>query len=444
MDPFKKIDDILIAKGWEHDLKTSDRAGKFRIKSLRVLFILFRAFRDEELTLRSMSLVYTTLLALVPLLAFSFSVLKAFGVHAKMEILLYQLLEPLGPKGVDLALRIIGFVENINVGVLGSIGLLLLIYTLISQIQKLENALNTIWSVRASRNFSQRFSNYMSVLLVGPVLIFSAIGITATLMSSTLVKKVLSIGAMGDLAYVIGRLVPYVLAILAFTLIYIFLPNTKVKAAAALIGGVFAGILWKITGLAFASFVVTSAKYSKIYSGFAVVIFFLLWLYWSWLILLVGARVAAYFQHPDLFDPRRTEDKAGKRFHERVALIAMFLIGYNFYHNKSPWDFDSLAERLGCSGNVLHRALSSLEKGGLIMTASGDNPVYLPGRDTETITVKDVLDSVRLPEEDSDTRKKAPPVPEVDEALEKMERALSDSVGKDTVKDLILSHTGDL
>src|SRR5512147_10022 len=168
MSSFKdKIDSLFVGKLWEADLASASRAKSLQIRALRLIYVIIKGFSEEQLILRAMSLVYTTLLSFVPLLAVSFSVLKAFGVHTQFLIFLYYFLEPLGDSGVDLSMKVIGFVENIKISVLGSIGLSTLIFTVISTVQKIESALNHIWNIKGTRGFSQRFSNYMSILLVG-------------------------------------------------------------------------------------------------------------------------------------------------------------------------------------------------------------------------------------------------------------------------------------
>ena len=151
---------------WETDLDTLSwqRAGAIQV--VRFFYVMGRDIADGQLNLRAMSLVFTTLLSLVPLLAISFSVLKGFGIHNEIEPILMNLLSPLGEKGSEIALRIIEFVENIKVGVLGSVGLGLLVYTVMSLMQKIERAFNFAWRVNTPRSFSQRFSGYLSVLMV--------------------------------------------------------------------------------------------------------------------------------------------------------------------------------------------------------------------------------------------------------------------------------------
>ena len=143
-----------------------------------------------------MGLVYTTLLSIVPLLALSFSVLKAFGVYNQIQPMLLNFLLPLGEKGEEIAQSIVQFIEKTNVGVLGTVGLVLLVYTSISLMQKIEESLNYIWHIPRPRPIGERLSRYLSLLMVGPILVFSALGITATVLNIEMVRDLLAIGML--------------------------------------------------------------------------------------------------------------------------------------------------------------------------------------------------------------------------------------------------------
>lgn len=436
----QKINDYLIEKLWDKNLKTPGKSWTLPIKLLRLAYIIFKGLTNEHLAMRAMSLGYTTLLTFVPLLAVSFSILKAFGVHTRIVIFLYYFLEPLGPKGVDLSMKIIEFVENVNISVLGFIGITILIYTVLSTIQKIESSLNYIWHIKDTRSFSQRFSNYMSVLLVGPVLIFSALGITASFMSSAFVEKLMSVEVFGVIFYFLGRVLPYVLICTAFTFIYFSLPHTKVRFSSALDGGIAAALLWQTTGWIFTSFVVSSAKYSAIYSGFATLVLFLIWLYWSFLILLVGAKVSFYKQHPQFIDTGKNAFIIGNRLKESTALMVMFLIGYHFYYKKHHWTFASLTERLGLPAEFVHDVITALEEKGLILSSGDEPPAFLPAKDIEIISLREVVDSVRISGVNfhvSDSEHLS--LPEVDRIMKLMDDATDNSLEKETLKKLIVS-----
>lgn len=440
MDILAKIDDLLVKNAWGAESASKTGLASLLPKTLRVVSILYWGLLDEQLGLRAMSLVYTTLLSLVPFLAVSFSVLKAMGAQTHLELLLYNVLAPLGPKGVDLSMRIITFVENIKVGVLGAVGLAFLIYTVVSNINKVESALNFIWGVSNPRGLAQRFSSYLSVILVGPVLVFAALGLTASLMNYGIVQRLTTIEPFGALVYMVGKVVPYLFVWAAFAFIYVFLPNTGVKIKSALAGGLVAAVVWETAGWIFASFITSSTKYSVIYSGFAIVILFMIWLYLCWEILLIGARVSFYYQYPQFLAASGKACQTGDRLREKLALYVMLLIGYNFHHNLGYWKFDSLVNRLGYPVGAVRETITILEQKGLLVRAE-ERSVRLPGRSLDTIPVKEVLDAVRSSGEEFPVSAESGflSVPEIDRIMRKIDDTIGDTLRKETLESLVLS-----
>jgi membrane protein len=426
---------------WDDDLRSLSGVRLVAVFMTRVVYVLVKELIGGQLNLRAMSLVYTTLLSVVPLLAVSFSVLKGFGVHNRIEPLLYNLLLPLGPNSVELTAKIIGFVENVKVGVLGSIGFALLIYTVIALMQKIESAFNYVWRIDHLRSFSQRFSNYLSVILIGPVLIFSAVGFTATVLNMKVAQRLVAIEPFGTLMLYGSKLVPYVLVCLAFTLIYVFIPNTRVKFRAALVGGIIAGALWKISGWGFAAFIATSSKYAAIYSSFAILILLLIWMYLSWLILLVGSQIAFFVQYPKYMTRTRVRFVLSNRLREMMVLQILYLVGYNHKHSLPPWTLDRLVEYLGLPGEPIHRMIKVLvEAGYLIEIIEGDVPVYLPLHAIETMRLVDVIRDVRRASESRLLgRSQLVSVAAVDAVMEEIEVAGSAALGERTVMDLVES-----
>lgn len=432
------IRQLLTEKIWEEDLRKLRGLRRFTLQSLRLVVVLVRDFYEGQLTLRAMSLVYTTLLSLVPLIAFSFSLLKGLGVHNRIEPLLFKFLEPLGPKGAEIGQNIMHFVENVKAGVLGSIGLALLLYTVISLVQKVENGFNYIWRVTEPRSLAERFSDYLSVIVVGPLLVVSAMGITASVSNHSLVQHVLSIEPLGHLYVFAAKLTPYALVISAFTFFYYFVPNTKVKIRAALFGGITAGVLWETAGWLFATFTASSTRYTAIYSGFAILIVFMLWLYLSWLILLFGAQISFYWQHPELITRDRARLRITGRLRERLGLLLMYLVGERFVRNAQPWTLDELAEHVHMPGQHLGDILHLLEAQGLLVATAGDPRGYVPGYDLDEIHVRDIVKAVRHHDHGSelaDRHLHSEAV--VDEAVAGIENAIESELGTRTLKDLV-------
>ena len=431
----------LLSYVWDDDLSGLRGIRRALVFVLRVSHMLLRELMGGQLNLRAMSLVYTTLLSIVPLLAVSFSVLKGFGVHNKIEPMLYNFLAPLGPKAAPITENIIGFVDNVKVGVLGSVGFALLIYTVIALLQKIEAAFNFVWQIDHLRPMSQRFSNYLSVILIGPVLVFSAVGFTATVLNTGIAQQLAAVEPFGTLMLFGGELVPYLLVCMAFTLIYIFIPNTRVNFQAALVGGVIAGVLWKTIGWGFAAFIASSSKYAAIYSSFAILILLLIWLYISWLVLLVGSQIAFYVQHPKYMTLHRVAFVFSNRLRERLALQIMYMVGYNYCHNRPPWDLLQLIDNLELPDEPVHRTLRVLIDTGYLIEVTGDSqPVYLPVHDLETIRIVDMLMDVRAAEE---TRflnaKQLVSLPSVDKVVADINAAWQSALGDQTLRDLVTS-----
>jgi membrane protein len=361
-------------------------------------------FMSGMLTLRAMSLVFTTLLSIVPLLAVSISVLKGFGVHDQLQPALTSLLAPLGDRSVEISDKIVGFVENMKIGVLGALGLSLLIFTVMSLIQKIEVAFNHAWRLEANRNLMQRFSNYLSVVLVGPVLIFSSVGITASLSSNTVLDLLNQLPYMNNLLHLVGKLLPYFLVIGAFMFIYLLVPNTRVKIKSAFFGALVAGFLWESVGVSFTSFVGASTSYTAIYSGFAIVLMFMIWLYLSWLILLVGATIAYYHQHPERLKWRQITTRLSARMREQLALQVMRNIAlcYDQQSDMSP-TIDNLANYQQVPVETLMRMLDALEQDGLVIQSNDEIVQFLPSRSLNQIKLLDVFRSSRYAEDESQT-----------------------------------------
>jgi membrane protein len=356
-----------------------------------------RDLLSEELTLRAMGLVYTTLLSLVPLLALSFSVLKGFGVHNQLEPMLLNLLAPLGPKGTELTERLLTFVDNVKVGVLGSVGLAVLIFTVISLILKIERAFNSIWRVRVTRGMARRFSDYLSVVLIGPVLVVAALGVSTSVLSSDLTRLVLERTGTLFLLNWAGRLVPIALLTAVFTFCYKFLPNARVSLPRAACGGLTSALLWEILSWVFASFIVGSTNYTAIYSGFAILILFMLWLYLSWLIVLVGASVTFYLEHPEQLRPFRHGPFPGPEHIERLALNSALLVGAEFRAGRPPLSRESLARRLNAPDEELDPVLRGLADAGILsmICLCPNRAACVPARPLTSIRISEILAAVR-------------------------------------------------
>jgi membrane protein len=435
---YDQIKSFLENRLWRADIESMALPQRYGYKFVRFLFVLMREFANGQLNLRAMSLVYTTLLSMVPLLAVSFSVLKAFGVHNQIEPLLLNLVQPLGEKGNEIVVNLLGFVENMKVGVLGSVGLALLLYTVVSLIQKVESSFNYVWHAKSTRPFSRRFSDYLSVIMVGPVLMFSAIGMTASLMNSDVVQALVSIEPFGSIMLVVTKLIPFLLIIMAFTFVYMFMPNTRVKFTAALVGAVVGGALWQSTGLVFAEFASSSTKYAAIYSGFAILVLFMIWLYLSWFILLLGSQVAYYVQYPEQIRLSNQRVPLSGRLREQTALLTIYWIAHRFVRHKKPLSIEELCQLLAIPAERVTEAVQMLMDRELVVETNDEPSTYVLQSDPANMTVAEFLQIVRRPnDEQSMMNDQIQSVGGVDEVMAQLESSVGEKLAGLTLRKLV-------
>ena len=235
-NPIEYLNELI----WSEPLEKQNRIGRIVTSVMRYLYAVLRDVFSGQITMRAMSLVYTTLLSIVPLLAFSFSVLKGLGIDQKLEAQMYLFLEPLGDRGVEITDKVMALVYNVNGRVLGGVSLAFFLWTAISMVQKVEESLNYVWYVSESRSFARRFTEYMFVLLIGPLAIVIALGMITALQNQSIVQYLLQNELVGPLFVATSKLTPYFIVASVFAFLYWFMPNTRVRFVPAIVGGLAA------------------------------------------------------------------------------------------------------------------------------------------------------------------------------------------------------------
>lgn len=419
---------------WGDSLHKFGLPGRILTILLQHVYAVLRDMFAGQLTLRAMSLVYTTLLSVVPLIAFSFALLKGFGVDQLLEDRMYLLLEPLGEKGQEITDNVMRLVKNVNGGLLGGVSLAFFIYTAISMVQKVEEAFNYAWYVSKPRSFARRFTEYVFVLTIGPVVIVLALGMIGSLQDDGIVKYLLANQIIGPLFVATSKVTPFLLVSGTFAFLYWFMPNTKVRLGSALVGGVAGGFLWSTLGLLVATFIVNSARTMSVYGGFAIAIIALIWLYLNWLVLLVGAQLAYYHQNPAYLRIGRREPRLSSSTRERLALNIMLLVGQAFRDSEARVTIADISETLRIPSITLEPIVAGLEANGLLTSTERED--LLPGRDIVRIALSDILAVVReFGETGSISKPRWSPV--VEEIGDSLDNAVASTVEETTLSELL-------
>ena len=431
MKTFPRLVKILagIPTGAETEYNRLERFAHFWM-------LVGRSFVRNRCPVRAAALSYTTLLALIPLLAVAISVtsslLKSQGedkIYAAVDKLVSNLMPPatvtsdtngavslnlapgmsavlsqtnsilpadgdtrVGTAQKEAAEYIHEFIQNTRSGALGVVGMLLLVSIAIRMLASIESTFNDIWGVTRGRNWIWRIVLYWTTVTLGPLLIVSALGLAGGPHLQTTRNLIVHMPLFGDLIF---EFLPFVVLSLTFALVYLLVPNTKVQFGAACVGGIVGGSLWHLNnlfGFLYVSRVVTN---SKIYGSLGLVPVFMVGLYFSWIILLFGSQVAYAFQNRKLYLQERIVENVNQRGKEFIALRLMTLIGQRFQRGEPGASLQHISTALGIPTKLAQQVLQPLLAARLVTEIAGAEPAYLPARPLDAINAHHVLRAVR-------------------------------------------------
>jgi membrane protein len=403
------------------------------LRVLRYPYAIVRDLTGGELTLRATGLVYATLLALIPLVALSFAVLKAVGAHRELEPFLLEFFRPLGDAGVQTTHRLMQFAENVSGSLVGIVGFALLLWTLVGTVKRVEDSLNFVWRVQNARSIARRMVEYAALLIVGPIAVAVVIGFSKLAFDGAS-HAAQDIGMGVHAVNSLIALAPYALVTSLFTAVYLLVPNTRVRFLPALGGALAAGISWAAIGKAFTALVLSTSRLTLVYAGFAVVVAVFVWTYLGWLILLAGAQLSFYLQNPQNLRLGHQLLRLSGSEQERLALDIMARVAMRHHAGEPPGTIDSLSRWLALPGSTIGDMAEYLETSGLLAIA--DDGRLFPARDIASIHVWQIIESVRARSSGHHPHPRAG-TPGVQQLQEKIESAWRAACGQMTLMDLI-------
>jgi membrane protein len=387
------------------DAKLQSRAWRF----LHFWVLVAHSFQRNRGPVRASALAYTTLLALIPMLAVAVSVTTSFlksdtkRTGELIERLIKNVAPQLNllPKGdaeeasVDRAIvveKIIGYINNVDSGKLGVTAVLALIFVAISLLATIEATFNDIWGVARGRSWLSRIVQYWATLTLGPLFVVTAIGFQT---SPYLLRTKGFVDSNPLASYTLSRLFPLILLILIFTLFYRQIPNTKVRWGAALVGGIFGACLWQLNNMSSALYLSRVVTYSKIYGSLGAIPIFLAGLYLSWLILLLGAQVAYAWQNRETYKQAKQAEQVNERGREFVALRLMACVCRYFQHGEPPPTRFQIASELVIPSQLVAFVVTDLLHARILVEVLGEETGYVPARPLGQITAAHILDALR-------------------------------------------------
>jgi len=371
------------------------------LQYLRIFILAVRGFASDSCSLRASALTFYTIMSVVPVVAMGFGIAKGFG----MEKLLREQITKNLQGQEEVANNIIAFSEkllkNAQGGIVAGIGIALLLWTVIKVLGNIEKSFNHIWGVERSRGLIRKFTDYMSMMLICPILLVMSSGITVVLRTEvdTIAMKFheLGLGAVTPLFFVLLSLLPLVIGWVVFGLVYIFMPNTKVNVKSGMVAGIVAGTLFQIVQIIYVVFQVGVNKYGAIYGSFAALPLFLVWLQLSWLVVLFGAELSFAHQNVETYEFEPDCMAASSHFKRLISLRTAQDLVRNFAGGGTPKTAAEISHELGAPIRLMQEILRKLVDGGILSEArmgESRDAGYQPARAIDTITIASVVDAL--------------------------------------------------
>ncbi len=419
---------------WEIRLKDLPSIKAVFVRSLRILLLASRKFVTDRCQETASVLTYYSLLNIVPVVALAFAIAKGFGLEKLIEKQIVQIAGKANLQA-DVTNQILtfshNFLEQAKGGLIAGVGIILLFWTVISILGKIEGSLNDIWEIKKSRTLVRKFTDYIAIMVFGPLLL--VISGSATLLVASQVTVILArisfLGAFGSVIFSLLNLLPYVTIWVLLTMLYLVMPNTRIPPRSAILGGIVAGTITQIVQWAYIKFQIGVASQGAIYGSFAALPLFLAWLQTSWMIVLFGAEIAHAGEHYETYGFHPDYSGISVSAKKLLMLRIFHLLIKRFSLGEMPLSAPQIAHAVEIPVRLVESLLQELSAVGLVVeTSKGftSEVAFQPGRTIEDITLKFALDEyekygvTKVPDHRSDDAEKiAERLKEISETIEK-------------------------
>lgn len=437
----KKIIKFLSEDIWRIRLAEQPPRKSVWIKLLRILVLSVRGFDRNRCTLRASALTFYTLLSIVPILAMAFGIAKGFGFDHILEQRVREQFhgqEEVFSHAITFARNLL---DNTKGGLIAGIGVVFLFWSVIKVLSNMEKSFNDIWGFKKHRTWIRKFSDYLSFMLVSPLLFIMASSMTI-LVTSKIKDFLLNYSFLSFLSgpiLILLRWSPFAVLWGLFAFIYVFVPNGKIKIRSALIGGILGGTIYQIVQWAYIASQIGINRYNAIYGSFAALPLFLVWLQLSWLILLYGAEVSFAHQNVDTYEFEQDCSKINASFRQLVALAITHLCVKVFHQEEPPQTASEISHALETPIRLVNEVLYDLTEAGVLSEVTGNEErgiCYQPALDLEELTIQNVIARLNKKGIDNLPLAKSGAVEKLSECLAGFRDAMINSPGNVRLKDI--------
>lgn len=419
---------------WQIRLGKVDKSKGIFIKQLRIFSLAVKGFNEDNCLTKATALTFYTLFSIVPILALVFAIAKGFGFEKNLQD---QIMNSYGEYSGILSKAFVyadSLLATAKGGLIAGFGVVLLLWSVMNLLINIENSFNEIWEIKKGRSWIRKLTDYLAIMIISPIFLVISGSLTVAIETNLGSFEFLS----GASSFLI-KLLAYFLVATVFTLLYMVLPNTKVNFRSAFIAGVIAMVFFQLLEWAYIRFQIGANRMNAIYGGFAALPLFLIWVQYSWYILLFGAELAFANQFIDHYELENDINKLSTRYKKGIALLICNLVSKRFYNGDKPLSANQIADELDLPLRLARNVINEFTETGIFIEIKTDNQsdaVYQPGLTESKLTVRNILRLLdekgvnSLPIADTDQLKA------VNALMQKIDHMLDNENGNKLVKDI--------
>jgi membrane protein len=433
----KEINDAI----WHTPLSELSRRKSILFKQLRIIVLAARGFSKDKVQIRSSALTFYSILSLVPLAAIAFAISKGFGLEQNLT---QQLTKSLASQQ-EVLNWVLPIAKNAlnatNGGYIAGVGVLVLFWSVMSLLNHIESSFNHIWQISAPRAWYRKFTDYLTIMLIAPVLLILSSSVTLFI-NTTFTAFMAKAPILDFFKPVIAFLIkasPYLIVWLMLTLLFIVMPNTKVKFKSAFVSGIVAGTILQLLQWFYIDLQFGISKLSMLYGSFAAIPLFIVWLQSSWIVVLLGAELAFANQNVSRYEFESEALNISHYLKRALTLVIMRMIIRNFMNGEPPVTSEKLSVTLKIPVRLVRDIVQDLNSAGLVSVVITDDSKerhFQPGLDVNLLTVSYVISKLDRIGVEQHSVVKSREMEKVNEILTKFEKGMAKSDHNILIKDI--------
>jgi len=432
---FKKFWYFLSEKLWHIRLDKVDKRQGFFLKQLRIFSLAIKGFNEDQCLTKATALTFYTLFSIVPILALGFAISKGFGYEKKLQDMIAgnypeykQVLE-------EAFVSANSMLANTQGGIIAGFGVVLLLWSVLKLLVNIEDTFNEIWEIKQGRTWVRKITDYLTVMLISPIFLIISGALTVAIQT-----KMGNIHLLSFVSTLFINLLAFALVAGVFTFIYMVLPNTKVSFKSAGVAGLISMILFEFLQWGYVKFQIGANQMNAIYGGFAALPLFLIWIQYSWYVVLFGAEIAFANQNVGHYELENQITSLSARYKKVIALMIANIVSKEFFKSEKPMTSVQIAQKLDLPVRLARTIINELVETGIFVEMKSETEkdmVYLPGITESKLTVKYIIGMLEkngvnnLPINDTDE------LIHINELMMEMDKTMDTELGSTLVRNIV-------